>query len=556
MKKRFVFYVLLFAFSIHSVHSQSLLDDENPVDLNAWKNASWREVSDLSIAPISKKAEVKSGKGAILADGNASMVFPEVNQSYILSFDCKMEPQSIAHLALTNENKLSLAISEFGSILTNGIENRPDVNAARALGLWQNVEISVDKSKNLPGFITVNFVKVNNLIVLQHIILPAKDLEKNHLKFEVSNGKFALKNLKILEQSDIKPITLTDLKGEIWEDFDWDKISTEGRKSMAKAEINALNYDIGQGLSRKNFIAKYDGVLNVDKAGIYNFMLDISGKFMLTIDNELIFPFDESFSDRQRFSKKVNLKEGKHDFHLEYLKVWMRPALGLSVSGNGAKSYALNDLTSLPEIKNYGNIKLNPKVQTEVIRGFYMHNGVKNTTALAAGFTSKLNYAIDIEKGSLMTIWKGNFTDMTEMWHERGEPQTFKADGMYVNFSGKDILLDQNNKPVSINYLGQEMDSDNSPIFEYQTEQGLGLTEQILPMNAGFNVMFNFKNTSNTNLVLGRSKEIVKVEKGVYKVGDCYIQINEKLKAQIVQIDDESVLLVPATNSVSYNLIW
>jgi len=556
MKKRFVFYVFLYAFGIQMANSQSVLDNENPVDLSTWKNTSWKEISDLSITPISNKAAIKNGKGTLLADGVAELISPNINQSYLLSFDCKIEPNTIAQLALTNENKLSLIKNEFGSIRTSTAENKPEVNAARATGLWQNIEISVDKSKNLPGFITVNFVKVNSLIVLQHIVLPAKDLEKNYLKFEVSKGKFALKNLKILEQSDIKPITLVDLKGEVWEEFDWDKISTSGHKSMAKAEINAINYDIGQGLSKKNFIAKYDGVLNVDKAGIYNFMLDISGKFMLVIDNEVVFPFDENFSDRQRFSKKVNLKEGKHNFHLEYLKVWMRPALGLSVSGNGAKPYALNDITSLPEIKNYGNIKLNPKVQTEVIRGFYMHHGVKNTTALAAGFTSKLNYAIDIEKGSLMTIWKGDFTDMTEMWHERGEPQTFKAVGMYVDFTGKDILLDKNNKPVILNYIGQEMDSNNSPTFEYQTDQGLRLTEQILPRNDGLTVILNFKNSSNTKVVLARSKEIEKVEKGVYKMGDCYIQINEKLKAEVVQIDSESVLLVPAANVVSFNLIW
>jgi hypothetical protein len=176
MKKRFVFYAIVFALGISTVYSQSLLDDENPVDLNAWKNASWKEVSDLLITPISNKVEVKNGKGAILADGNAELIFPNIHQSYLLSFDCKIEPKTIAQLALTNENKLSLTKSEFGTIWTKGLENKSDLNATRATGLWQNIEISVDKSKNLAGFVTVNFLKVNNLIVLQYVVLPAKDL--------------------------------------------------------------------------------------------------------------------------------------------------------------------------------------------------------------------------------------------------------------------------------------------------------------------------------------------------------------------------------------------
>jgi hypothetical protein len=556
MKKQFVFYAFLFSIIFHSSFSQSLLDDENPVDLSAWKNGSWKEISDLTIAPISNKVGVINGKGGLLAEGSAQLVFPNVNQSYLLSFNCKIENQSQVSLALTKENKLLLSKNEFGTIVSSSGVNKPEVNAARAAGLWQTVEISVDKAKNLPGFVLVNFIKVNNLIVLQHVILPVQDLSNNHLMFEVSKGIFALKNLKILEQTDIKPITLTGLKGEVWEEFNWDKVSTEGFSSMAKADLVGLNYDIGQGISKKNFIAKYDGTLNVDKAGVYNFTFDISGKFMVMIDEKPIFEFTNDFYNRNIFTKKLELSKGKHSFHLEFLKAWMKPALGMSVSGNGAKPYALNELTSLPEIKNYGNIKFDPSLKTEVIRGFYMHNGVKNTTALATGFTSKYNYAIDIEKGSLMTVWKGNFTDMSEMWHERGEPQTFKANGMFVNLSGKDILLDQKNEPVVINYESQQMDKDNSPTFTYTTPEKASFTQQILPSGEGFGIKLNFENSSKAKLVLARGAEILKVENGVYKIGDYYIQINAKAKAEVIQIKNEFVLTVPAQGIVSYNLIW
>jgi hypothetical protein len=491
-----------------------------------------------------------------LAEGSAQLVFPNVNQSYLLSFNCKIENQSQVSLALTKENKLLLSKNEFGTIVSSSGVNKPEVNAARATGLWQTVEISVDKAKNLPGFVLVNFIKVNNLIVLQHVILPVQDLSNNHLMFEVSKGMFAIKNLKILEQTDIRPITLTGLKGEVWEEFNWDKVSTEGFSSMAKADLVGLNYDIGQGISKKNFIAKYDGTLNVDKAGVYNFTFDISGKFMVMIDEKPIFEFTNDFYNRNIFTKKLELSKGKHSFHLEFLKAWMKPALGMSVSGNGAKPYALNELTSLPEIKNYGNIKFDPSLKTEVIRGFYMHNGVKNTTALATGFTSKYNYAIDIEKGSLMTVWKGNFTDMSEMWHERGEPQTFKANGMFVNLSGKDILLDQKNEPLVINYESQQMDRDNSPTFTYTTPDKASFTQQILPSGEGFAIKLSFENSSKAKLVLARGAEILKVENGVYKIGDYYIQINAKAKAEVIQIKNEFVLTVPAQGIVSYNLIW
>ncbi|MFC3812156.1 hypothetical protein [Lacihabitans lacunae] len=138
----------------------------------------------------------------------------------------------------------------------------------------------------------------------------------------------------------------------------------------------------------------------------------------------------------------------------------------------------------------------------------------------------------------------------------KGEPQTFKANGMFVNLSGKDILLDQKNEPVIINYESQQMDKDNSPTFTYTTPEKASFNQQILPIGEGFGIKLSFENSSKAKLVLARGAEILKVENGVYKIGDYYIQINAKAKAEVIQIKNEFVLTVPAQGIVSYNLIW
>jgi hypothetical protein len=549
-------YLVLACLFMSIAKAQNPLDDEKSIDLETWKNSTWKTIGDFWVSPISKKTKVISGKSALMAEGLAELKSPSENHSFLLSFEVNLSEKANAELKLNSENSIFLGLNDLGKIQVGTNTIAAEVNAVKSLGLWQKVEISLEDAPNLVGFSLINYLKINDVLVQQHVMIPKSKEAHNYLKFVLKAGSMALRNLKIIEQADIKPIRLSNIKAEVWDKFNWEKISTEGEKSALKVPLVGLNHDIGQDMVKKNHILKYDIDLNVDNAGLYNFTIDFSGKYRLIIDDKLIANFTDEFFNRKRFNHKITLSKGIHKIHLEYLKVWYPAALGVFVSGSGAKTYALHEITSLPESTIGGRIVHNPTLKTEIIRGFTFHYGIKNTTAMAVGFTSKYNYAIDLEKGSLLTIWKGGFADLTEMWFERGEPQTFSAEGMKYDLASKNILASASNEPLSIEYKGYTVDASNTPSFEYKTNEGLVFQETIQESGGKLNISMVFPENNNQKVIVAQAKNIEKLEKNLYKAGQMYIFLNDNLKPELISINGESQLLFPAKSAVSYQLAW
>jgi hypothetical protein len=555
MRKRPIFWLILFFVAQYSL-AQNPLDDEKEVNLESWKNNDWTIIGDFSVSPISKKTTISNGNGTLFSNKKTELKNSQINNSFLMAFEFNLEANSDADLKINELNSIKLSQEGLGTISGPNSKIIPEMYAQRALGLWQKIEVSVEDAPNQPDFLLINYLKLNDVLIIQHQTILKPKTDQNHIAFALHKGGLAIKNLKIIEQKNYKPITLSNIVAEVWQEFNWDKISTEGYNSKVKTNINGLNYDFGQGLLNKNFIVKYDADLIIEKEGTYNFLIDISGKYKLLIDNKLITNFSEEFANRKRTNHKLSLSKGQHTIHLEYLKVWYKPALGIFVSGNGAKPYPLHELNSLPEAKQSGKILLNPVLNTEVIRGFYMHNGLKNTTAEGVGFTNKYSYTIDLEKGALLSIWKGNFANMTEMWYERGEPQTFEADGLKIDLQVIDQIIDMGNQPIGLSYVGQFMDNNNTPTFEYGNEAGLKLTKKIQASNQLLQVSININEPTNKKIAVIQGEKIERIEKNIYKSGQVYIKINDKLKPEILALNNKSLLVVPAASEIIYDLIW
>ncbi len=538
-----------------AIFAQNPLEDEKPVELSKWQSAGWRIIQDFSISPISKKVRIVEGVGAILTESMTELKSPEAHQTYLISFEYNADNTNQSEIQLNAQTKVSLNRSNFGTLNSNGLSFTPETNAIRAEGLWNKIELSIEEAPNQSDKLLLNYLKINEVIVLQHIIVNNPKQADNRLVFKNNTGKLALKNVKVIEQTTIQPLTLKNINAEVWYDFNWEKSSADGYSSKLKATIPNLHFDVGQEPKNKNHIIKYKADLVVDKAGIYNIAVDYAGKLILNIDGKPYSTYTNDFFNRKRFNYKVELSKGTHQFYLEYLKVWWRPALGVFVSGNGAKTYALHETTSLPDPKSPGKMLLNPSLKTEIIRGFYMHNGIKNTTAMAVGFPSRTNYAIDLNKGSLMTIWKGNYIDVQEMWYDRGEPQTFEADGMKVEFASKEILIDQSNQPIELDFKGYQVDANNAPTFNYKNGS-LNLKSSIVESEGGLQNTLSINEFTNKKVVLGRANSIEKVEKNLFKLGQHYIKIDAKLKPEIVSVNNENLLVVPAQSTISYTILW
>jgi len=91
---------------------------------------------------------------------------------------------------------------------------------------------------------------------------------------------------------------------------------------------------------------------------------------------------------------------------------------GLYVEGPGVQKHPLHNSSSL----SLPNDEVNPEyliaLEKEPItqRGFWMHEGQKRTHCIAVGNPQGIHYSYDLESGSLLQVWNGDFMDATKMW--------------------------------------------------------------------------------------------------------------------------------------------
>src|SRR5690606_15518339 len=134
---------------------------------------------------------------------------------------------------------------------------------------------------------------------------------------------------------------------------------------------------------------------------------------------------------------------GVHKVRLDYFKTfghWYAPSndITLTVEGKGVGKTDLN--VPLRADDPVGQIAVSVHDKAVAQRGFIMHHGEKRTHTMAIGEPGGANYAIDLSKGELLNVWRGDFVETTPMWYGRGETQLMLPLGNTIEFSGKPSL--------------------------------------------------------------------------------------------------------------------
>jgi len=65
-----------------------------------------------------------------------------------------------------------------------------------------------------------------------------------------------------------------------------------------------------------------------------------------------------------------------------------------------------------------------PKDRVLLQRGFVPVDGALRLYACVVGTPAGLHYAYDLETGALLSVWRGPFADMVEIWGPRARNQT------------------------------------------------------------------------------------------------------------------------------------
>jgi hypothetical protein len=462
----------------------------------------------------------------------------------------------------------------------------PRQNATKAPGLWQHIRISfqaprfgatgqkIENAKILR--IELNGVSIHDNVELSGPTRDAMGLAEvpvGPLKFQGSRGSVAFKNIKITMYDKPRPelinLKYSIYKGRYDKEPDYKKLPPEAQGSsvILSSNVNTIPNE---------FLIHYTGTIKVKEPGEYNFNLNTAGgKGSIKINDKVVIALPEG-QGRGRRVGRVTLPQGDFPFELLYTKFvdFARPALGLAVTGPGIREYILSD-ANITQGGGDGGDPVDPipviANANTVLRSFADYDTIKITHAVSVGSPQQVHYTYDLDNGSIVQVWRGNFLDATSMWHSRGDG-TARPAGM-VQKLGRPMLAVQtlasqdaawgtDTAGTGYRAKGYILDKSDRPTFRYMIYNTMvNDMTRVMDNNQGLRRDISLQNpVSNLYLRLATAKSIEPVANNLYLLDgkSYYLRIDdaENAKPIIRDANGQKEMIIPVKNKVSYSILF
>jgi len=373
----------------------------------------------------------------------------------------------------------------------------PRQNASKAPGLWQTLEIDFqaprfDASGRKIANAIFNKVILNGLVVQENIEVSGmtrgaifdKEAPFGPILIQGDHGPVAFRNLRY--ETYEKP---TASLGEVSYDYYTGKFTdpiVPTTSPVKSGKIPALTYRVIP--VNNDYLINYKAELSIPEDDNYEFQTYWTGSGELKIDGKVLNNGAHWFNEMVPAS--TFLKAGKHQLEIIHIKdfPWGPKALGLNVKRIGARLVSLHERTSLLDPDAVGLIEVKANAEPVLQRSFAFHQGKKKTHVIQVGDPAGLHYSYDLKQGAILQVWRGKFLDATQMWDNRGEPQTSEPLGLNVVQDGKfPLVLAHQAQPDSTElvYKGYRLEAGR-PVFMYEWPAAkLRVEDRIQPAGNG-----------------------------------------------------------------------
>lgn len=454
----------------------------------------------------------------------------------------------------------------------------PMQNASKAPGLWQSMEIDFQA----PRF-DASGKKIKNAL-FKKVILNGILIHENIEVLGVTRGAVSVQEVAsapILVQGDHTQVAFKNIQyesydkptvrmGQVSFDYYTGKF-TEPKIGSAKAiesgKLDKLTYKVIK--AKNDYLIHYQADLDVPESDTYEFQSYWTGSGVVKIDGIALNEGAHWYSEM--VSAKTHLTAGKHRLEVIQIKdfPWGPQALGLYVKRIGSHPVALHERTSLLDPEAVGLIEVKANAEPVFQRSFAMHQGKKKMYVIHVGDPSGMHYSYDLKQGAMLQVWRGPFLNATQMWENRGEPQTSESLGVTVGQDGQFPLVlshQMQTDSTDLVYKGFHL-KDGRPVYLYFWPAANLQVEDFIRPNAagtGLERTLSYKSTSSmqsaTELVLGNSLQ------GISSVSASLIGLQGQ--SYFVQWDGrKSEVMSPKPglkqqripvqgNEISYQLIW
>lgn len=456
----------------------------------------------------------------------------------------------------------------------------PRQNACKAPGLWQSIEIDFEaprfdaSGKKIKNAIFKKVI-LNGILIQENIEMSgvtrgslfSKEGPLGPITIQGDHGPVAFKNIRY-ETYDKPSAKLTNISYQYYEGKFPQPVIGQAIP-LLKGNLAALTQKVIK--ARNDYLIHYVGDLEIPETDNYSFETHWTGSGVLKIDGKEYNAGAHWYTDD--VSASVNLTAGKHKFELIHVKdfSWGPKALGVFVKRVGAQVVPLHVRTSLPDPEPKGLIEVKANSEPVYQRSFTFHQGKKKTHVIHLGDPTGLSYSYDLKQGALLQTWKGKFLNATQMWLDRGEPQTAEPMGLNVVMDGKfPLVLSSQAQPDSVDatklvYKGYKI-LHGRPVYMYDwPAASLKVEDHINPNDNGtgwlrtINLIGSSAQKSNIEVVVGNSSDVVEITSGLLALQGMGYYVQWAGAPAVIlntQTTGKQVRVPLQGNSFTYQLIW
>ena len=456
----------------------------------------------------------------------------------------------------------------------------PRQNAVKAPGLWNHLEVDFKAptfdalGKKLTNA-RFNKVLLNGVLIHENIELLGvtrgsvlQEVAKAPFRIQGDHGQVAFKNImyEIFEPSNV---TFSPATYEYYEGL---------TKSIPNKSTPTSTGTVAQPTSKlattqNGFLLKFKGKFNVPEVGNYTFSSQWNGMGTLLIDKDTTI---KGWYLQHEEQKKVKqLSAGEHTYSIIYMKdfSWRKNGLAVFMQKQNSEKQAITERTSLPDPEPTPLVEVKVNDQTVLQRSFMMHGNKKITHAISVGMPSGLSFSYDLNQGGFLHLWRGKFLDATQMWHDRGEPQTSEPMGTMITSNDKfplaylasaETAFPDSLTKNDLKYKGYKIENTGSPNFMYEYK-GLKVSDVTTPLDKfeGINRSLKFDGEAGKLYALiAEGSDIIEVGTNRYSVDNqnYYVQVfTTEINKPIVRSNNGKKQLVMPLNGlkeISYHLVF
>lgn len=451
----------------------------------------------------------------------------------------------------------------------------PRQNVSRAPGLWQHLKISFQAPRFEGGKKVANArmlrVELNGVTIHEDVELfgPTRGAASEEkaigpIRIQGDHGSVAFRNIIITRYDNPKPelssLTYKVFSGRFTREDQTSSLqaSHSGQTSVLTTEVNPIPNEFG---------ILYEGSLKISQPGEYHFDLtSFGGTGQLTLgDQAVIKPTEWSATG------KASLKAGSIPFRLFYSKYvdWAQPIMSLKIAGPGIREYAVYESHSTM-FRQADPIFVNAE-QNTLLRSFMdLPDKTRITHSVSVGTPQRVHYTYDLDNGTLVQVWRGDFLDATPMWHDRGDGSS-RPRGSVIRFgkpqpsvarlASAEAGWKADTVGTGFRTRGYRLDSNDQPTFMYDIF-GARVNDAIVLLNGGQGLTRSIT-VENTNtsfyLLLTTANKIEQISTDLYLIDDksYYLKIDTSgAKPILRQREGRTEMLVPVQKQFSYSLIF